>query len=669
MAEKKDTVKRRRRKIVTARMIKWCVVAVFVIGLAWLATWLLQRSLRTPAKKRAMQSWLDENLNADVSLLGDMSVRVNLVRQSRLVFHNTEIEHPNPIFPGKFARIGRMGAWAQPWAVLGVAAGRVSLLFNNTHFLFAQNESGEWSHQGLLQPLSVSDTAFPFPLPKVRDWRAEIQDSSLTIDRRGYELACKLGAHVAGRPGSDSVGVHVDDMDFTFGAIESPTRYTGSAGPIDLQVRLGDSRGERPIPVPGRCAVTVQSLPAAMLPFFLDGFPMEDAPGAFHGQIRYDSHDGADGVLVLDGDLNDVPLAVFGLPRNNPLRVTWPVGPNVDNLQAQIHMGPAGFGAFSLTIPLDENGRPTRLSMRGDIAALDGIPAFFTQYSRWPEWLSRMFPTVEWRTGSWRGFGWSGTNLQLVLTRSTAGLNLTGEGEMLGGRVRLAMSPDQELGPITVAAERLGAEQLSAMLGRLVPEQFRARISGAHVNLTWRGFPSADGGMEEWGTGMVWAKPVIDVHGSGRWWRLMEDVSGAVAAALPEWGGGDPTGLLDLSDVGAISLDQMSIVAEREAEGGVSVEFRAYGGAFGQATGIIERRRDGTVEGEFLLAGPSRLLQEVERANEDLALALDLLANDSPGLRVSFTMVDDGEVEFAFPFLDDARRIHEEMLRSGMIGP
>lgn len=668
MGEQREE-KKRKRRILTARLLKWCAVVVVLLGCAWLSIWLLQRALRAPARKRAMQSWLDENLNADVSLLGEMAVRINLVRRSRLLFDNTEIEHPNPIFPGKFARIGRMEARALPWSVAGLAPGHLDLYFNNARFLIAENESGEWSHLGLMKPLAVSNTPFPFPFPKVGDWRAELKASSFILARRGHELNIDLNGYIDGRPGRDVIGFHADDMGFSYGPLDPAQRQHGSAGPVNLQLRLGDERGELPLPVAGRCAAKVSSLPMSVLPFIIDGLPLGDAPGAFHGMIRYNELADAEGALQLDGELVDVPLTVFGLPRNNSLRVTWPVGPKRDDMQAQVHLGPAGFGAFTLNIGLGADGMPRSLNMRGDAAALDDIPLYFTKLSQWPDWLSRTFRVIEWNTGSWRGFGWSGRNLQLVLTRSTAGLNLTGEGEMLGGRVRLAMSPDQPDGPITIAAERLNAEQLSTRLSQLMPEPFRTRITGSHVNLTWRGFPDSEGAINEWGTGMVWAKPVIDVRASGAWWRCISELSRAVAAALPEWGGGDPSGLFALADVDAISLDQLSSVAERNEDGGMTVEFRAYGGAFGQATGIFERRRNGAVAGEFLLAGPSRLLQEVERANQELALALDLLANDSLGLRISFAMEPDEPLEFHFPFLDDARRVHEEMLRSGMVRP
>lgn len=668
MSEQHDTGKKRRMPF-TARTLKWCAAALLLLALAGLAIWLMQRALRTPARKRAMQSFLDENLNADVALLGNMSVRLNVLRRSRLVFENTEIDHPNPIFSGKFARIGRMDARVFPWAMAGLAPGHADLFLTDAHFLVAENDSGEWSHMGLMKPLAVNDTPFPFPLPKISDWRTEIRDGSVTVVRRGLDLKLGLNGHFDGRPDRDRIDFHADEMPFTFGPSDAAQPKRGSAGPVDLRLLLGRERGDLPLPVAGRCRVDVRGLPAATLPFFVDGLPLDDSPGAFDGVIRYDEHPDAAGTLALEGELVDVPLAIFGLPRQNPLRVVWPVGPKKDNLQAQIHLGPAGFGAFTMDIGLDGAGSPRNLVMRGDVGALDDLPALFTKYSWWPTWLSRTFGSVEWRTGAWRGFGWSGNNLLLTLTRSTAGLNLTGEGEMFGGRVRLSMTPDQHDSPITIAAERLNAEQLAAKLTQMLPEPFRVRLFGAHVNLTWRGFPSADGTIENWGSGLVWAKPVVDLPGSGEWWELMADVSQAIAEELPEWGGGNPAGLLALADVDAMHLDQLSAVAEHGADGTLTVEFRAYGGTFGQATGVVERLRSGAVQGELLLAGPSRLLREVEKANKEFALALELLANDSFGLRVAFHMEPDGELTFHFPFLDDARRVHDEMIGSGAARP
>ncbi len=659
-----DTPKKPTRR---SRLTRAGVLVLVLAGLGWLAGWLVQRSLGTPAQELAVRAWLDEHLNADVSLLDEMVVRLNFVRDSRLVLYNTEIEHPNPVFPEKFARIGRVGAWAPPLAVAGLLPGRLDIRFRDLKLAFEQGENGEWSHDGIMRPLAAGDTPFPFPLPEVSEWLVTLEESSLNLRRRGYELSLNLEGEIRGRPESEYVAARFGKNDFAFGRADAETALAGAAGPATLAVNLADA-GELPVPVAGRCELTVESLPVSTLPFFLQGIPMDEAPGVFNGVIRYDEHPHAAGALAMEGTLTDVPLGVFGLPRNAPFRLTWPIAPDGDGREAVMHIGPPGYGAFELAVKLDGKGGPRLLSMRGDVAALDAVPQFFTRYSRWPDWLSRAFPRVRWRTGSWRGFGWQGTNLELELSRSMAGLNLTGEGEMLGGRVRLSVAPDQPDAPITVAAERLDTGQLSSKLSQFLPDPFRAHIVGGHVNLTWRGFPSPEGTLEEWGTGMVWAKPVVDLSGCGRFWRVMTGVAGIVADALPGWGGGDPAELQAIARETSIPLDQLSIVSEKGGGGEMLVEFRAYGASFGQATGLAERRRDGAVEGEFRLAGASRLLEAVRRAQPELARALDFLANETPGLRISFRMEPGGELTFGHHFLDDAARIHRELTEAASGG-
>lgn len=652
------------------RYVRPVLVVLAVLALAWLATWLLQRSYQTPGKKRALQSWLDEKLNADVSLLGGLTVRTNLARKSRLFLHDVEIEHPNPLFPGKFARIRRVGCWAPPWAVAHLYPGTMDALFNRVRLTVEENDAGEWSTDGFMQPLAAGNTRFPFPMPLVSDWKGVVEDSSLTVSRRGYELTLMVDGTVSGRVGSGQLAFHDDRCEFTFGkAGDDADVAEGVAESLNLRLRLGENPGQLPRPIAGRCAARVRGLPLATLPFFIEGIPLDAAGGTFAGLIRYDELAGARGMFHLDGELADAPLAVFGLPRTAPIRVSWPIDPEDDGKEARIHLGPSGFGAFEITAPLDAGGNARQLVMRGDVADLDAVPALFTQYQRWPEWLSRAFPGIQWRSGSWRGFGWRGENLQLSLTRTTAGLNLSGDADMMGGRIRLAMTPGQTDAPITVSADRLDPMRLSARLSQMVPEPFRARINGPGVNLTWRGFPSATGELEEWGTGMVWSKPIVDVSASGDFWKSCGGVARAIAGALPEWGGGGDGELMALSREGGIPLEQLSIVSEADGAGGIGVEFRAYGEGFGLATGLVERRRDGTVEGEFLLSGPSALLRAVERANADFSHVLDLLANESPGLRVRFSMEPEGGLELSYPFLDDARRLARALRSSGEEAP
>lgn len=638
------------------------VVFFMLVCLISLAGWLYQRSLQTPNKKRALQSWMDERLNADVSIQGDMIVRTNILRDSRLFLHNVEVEHPNPIFLGKFARIGRAAFWAPLWAMTHIYPGRLDALFSRAFVTVEQSDFDEWSCEGLLQPLSMGQSRFPFPMPAISDWRALVEESALTLRRRGYELRVNLNCVLSGRPSSNQVAIHGESCGFTFGkTAEESKPFFGVASPINLRFRLGEKPGDLPLLVPGRCSVRVKNLPVTALPFFIGGIPMESTSGTFQGLIRYDEHPDATGALHVDGELNDAPLSALGLPRNTPFRLVWPIGPNSDNAQANLRMGPSGFGGFEMTVSLDSEGKPKQLGMRGDIVDLDALPAVFSKYSHWPDWLTRMFPRISLRTGSWRGFDWRGENLQLSLSRSTAGMNLSGEGEMMGGRVRLSMSPEQPDSPITIAAERLDPVRLSIRLSRALPEPFRVRINGSSVNLTWRGYPSPTGKWEEWGTGMVWAKPIVDISSSGEFWRIVSGISKAIADVVPEWGGGNVREILALSREGGLPLEQLSVVSESDNDGGVGVEFRAYGDSFGQATGLVERRSDGMVEGGFVLAGPSRLLRAVEKANPELAHVLELLANESAGLRIRFTMEPDGTLTFSYPFLDDALKLREEL--------
>lgn len=635
-----------------------------VVFFAWLAAWLVQRSLATPAKLRAMQSWLDENLNADVSLLGDMTVRLNLVRDSRLVVSDTEIEHPNPTFSGKFATINRISTRASPLAMAWILPRELDIRIDNLNLLLEQAENGEWSHDGLMRPLASGETPFPFLLPKISRWKANVDSGSFTVRRRGYELKLGLAGDVEGRPGGGRIAVRAPRLEYAFGRV-GVDGGGGSVrtGAIDaLNLTLSQSRaGDMPVPVPGRAEARVSNLPVSTLPFFVQAIPTDEVPGVFNGLVRYAEHPGAAGALFMEGELNDVPLGVFGLPRNAPVRLTWPIAPGTDGLPATVHMGPSGYGAFTMTADLARDGLPRRLSLKSDIAALDDIPAFFTLHSRWPDWLSRVFPALVWQTGTWRGFGWQGTNLVLELSRSMTGLTLNGEAGLFGGNVRLSMTPDQPEAPITIAAERLDSAQLSLRLSQMLPDALKASVTGGGVTATWRGFPSSTGSLDEWGAGMVWAKPVIDLNNSGAFWLAMAGAALPVAGALPEWGGGEAGELLGLAAASTMELDQFSIVPERYPDGSMGVEFRGYGGAFGQVTGVLERRADGTIEGEFLLAGTSRLLEALSRANADLATALYFLANDAEGLRVSFIMPPGGEMSFSHHFLDDAKRIRAEI--------
>ena len=168
---------------------------------------------------------------------------------------------------------------------------------------------------------------------------------------------------------------------------------------------------------------------------------------------------------------------------------------------------------------------------------------------------------------------------------------------------------------------------------------------------------------------MVFARPVIDVAASGEWWKGLTDMPLAIAGVLPEWGGGDDSRLQLAAAETIVRMDQLSLVGEKDASGGMVVEFRVYGDSFGQATGILEKHPGGMIEGEFLLAGPSAMLDAVEAANPEFGAALRLLAHDSLGLRVVFRTDMDGRPVFSYPFLQDARLIHEDLKREGASRP
>lgn len=651
------------------RLARWVPVCLLATAVAWLGTWLYQRSLMSGNKRRAMQLWMDENLNADVSLLKEVEVRINLLRRSRLTLKNVEIEHPNPLFPGKFVVASRLEGRCSPFALSKLYPGRLELDFEDFTVSLEENENGEWSTDGILRPLAAPNAPFPFPLPKVSDWNAELEGGTLKVRRRGYEFSLGVDAQLRGRPGRDRIALHARPSSFSLARDGFDKVATGSLIHAECRLLRGQGEDELPTPIPGLCAAGVDGLPVAVLPFLFPGMPLSDPNGHFTGAIRFDEAPDAEGVVVADGELRDVPLSVFGLPRHAPVRLTWPVRPKGEKSAAHLRMGPPGFGAFEIHMPLDSSGAPRLLSMRGDVAALDDLPSLFIKHSLWPDWLSRSFPAIEWRSRKWLGFGWSGDNLQLNLSRTTAGMNLTGEAEMMNGRVRVALVPDQDDTPIVMAAERVDAQLLALKLSQMVPKPFHVQLSGAHANLTWSGLVDERNGLTEWGTNMVFAKPVVDLSASGTWWKGLYGVTESIIRALPEWGGGDDSELRRIFEKTGIELDQLSIVAERMADGKFELDFRAYGDSFGQVTGMIERYPDGTAEGEYLLAGTSGVIAAVERVNPDFALVLDLLANDSLGLRVLFHIPPGGEPVFSYPFLEDAKQVRDDLVREGLLTP
>ncbi len=651
-----------RRFLFSRRALRWGAVLVAAAAAVALALWLAERSFASPARKRAVQAWLDGAINADVAVLGDMRMRLNLFRDSGLVLTDVEIEHPNPVFPGKLARIGRLGAWAPPWSAAGILPGSVAFLAENVRIGIEQAASGEWSHDGLMQPLDAAHAEMPFPMPNIRHWDMDIKNGHLDLRRRGYALELDADARVAGRAGREWFHLGANSVPFAFGRADAEERKTGTLDRIGLRLLFGDGVASLPVPVPGQCEALVSGLPVSILPFLATGIPMEDSAGVFNGVIRYDTNGDAAGTVFVDGELRDAPLAVFGLPRNSPLRLSWPIAPKPGaKIRADLRMGPSGFGAFTMTIPLADDGRPEGLNVRGDVAALDEIPGFFLQYPLWPDWLSRTFPLIEWRAGKWRGFGWEGEDIVLSLSRGAAGMNLSGTANLLGGRARLTMAPGQDGVPVTVASESLDGAAVAERLSRQLPAQFRTKIRGSAASASVRGLPDGGGGLSEWEAGIVWSDPVVDVAASGSWWASLARVPEAMAMALPEWGGGDGAELRALAGAKEFALRQLSVVAKKTADGALSVEFRAFGDAVGQAAGLLEYHPDGTIEGEVLVTGESGGLAAVERANPEFARVLRLLANGSTGLRMAFRHDAERGGEFIFPFLRDALTLRESL--------
>jgi hypothetical protein len=149
---------------------------------------------------------------------------------------------------------------------------------------------------------------------------------------------------------------------------------------------------------------------------------------------------------------------------------------------------------------------------------------------------------------------------------------------------------------------------------------------------------------------------------SGEWWGGLIGVAKKISDALPAWGGGDAGGILGLTTLPELRPGQISIVANRNESGQFGLEFRSHGQIFGQMAGYLEKNGDSGWEGEILLFGPSRLIDETAKANPDLGRAISGLANGS-GLRMTFQIDAEGSLMFDFPFLQEA-----EALMGGMPG-
>lgn len=645
--------------------LRWGLAVLLLAGFAWLAVWLTERTYKSANKRRNLQSWLEDSLNTDVSILDGMVVRLNLVRPSRLELRKVEVDHPNAIFPGKFVTLDRVGVWPPPWSVFHLWDSRLDIAAEGMVVNIEENESGEWNTAGLMNPLAAADSAFPFPIPKFTRWRATLSGTELVFSRPDGELRFDMDAEITGAVGGDEVTLRARNVAFNYVLDEGEAGRSGGIDAFTLTARLGRRAGGSPSIVPVHCEARIRDLPISMLPFLFGRIPLERTPGLFTGQLALKETAAGSGShqLTIAGEIRDAPLSLFGLPGTAAVRVDWPFGRAAADGEARMHFGPSGFGGFDMSIPLDSQGKPRLLAMRGDVAALDDLPSLLTRHSRWLDWLSLTFPAVEWHSGKWLGFGWSGNDMQLALTRTGAGLNLSGEAELLQGKVRLAMTPGQGPGQITLAAEKMDAQLLAVKLSQTLPEWYRVPLTGQGASFTWRGTYADEGGERNggWSLALVFAKPVIDPKGGGEWWRRLLDVPVAIADALPGWGGGDPEPLRRFGAGGPLALEQLSVVTERAPSGAKRVEFVTFGERLGEAGGWFEDRPGKPVAGEIYFTGDSALLSAVEKANRIFGLTLRLLAKRSLGLRLTFAVDPEKGPEFKLPFLDDAKSLGMEL--------
>lgn len=262
------------------------------------------------------------------------------------------------------------------------------------------------------------------------------------------------------------------------------------------------------------------------------------------------------------------------------------------------------------------------------------------------------------------GYGWEGENFRLSLSRSTGGMNLLGEADMMGGQAKMAVNPGKELPlRVTVAAKNLDGRALAAKLSKLVPDPWAASLTGGRASLTWRGALAPPGEKGEWNFGFVLSKPEIDVAASGEWWRKLFALPGVIADALPAWGGGDEASLREAMNPARFGFDQLSIVSVSDEDTGVRVEFVAQGPEGGEAGGWVEKTGEGGARGELFIVGSARIVDAARKANPELGKVLGMLSGTPEGLHVSFTYLPDRGLEFTYPFLQDAQRIRGELER------
>ncbi|GEM_PF-2874921 len=644
------------------RFIHWLIPLVVVVGGVFLAAWLAQRAMNSNVRQRAFQDWLDENLNADVSLLNYTRLRLNILRDSRFYIRNLEVEHPTPLFSGKFFTLGEMIARVPFYSFYRLKPGIVQLDLKAPKVQIEQGEGGEWSFDGLMSPLSAKTSEFPYPMPLFSGFRAQIRDGEFSVRKRGFELKIRVNAEVETSRDSRRLVIRAPDIPFVFTHLESEQELTGNFS-IPAATVLFELDGDKVRLRPDNSEVRVNNLPAAALPFFFGRMPLEAIPGFFSGLARfYEDSDGANWVK-LEGEVADAPLAAFGLPRSAPLKMDLPFGDSDRERTALIRLGPSGFGGFDIHLPIGSDGRTERLEMQCDVVSLEDLSASFVSKRGWSAWLPGLISNITWNARQWRGYGWEGNNLTLAITRSASGLNALAEADLFEGKARSALTLGQGRETvITAAAERIDAKQFATRISRLLPPAWQVSLAGGKGNLTWRGtLPQYSDGKGYWAFNVVLAKSTIDLANSGAWWKIASSIPQAIVDELPRWGGGDAGPLSEIAALSTAVFEQLSVVSDWEEGLGTRVDYVAHIDGSNEMRGWIAFAPDGRANGEARLAGPAVLLNAVAVANPEFAEVLTLLAGTGEGLRTTFTYDPEKGLEFSHPFLQDALRLREEM--------
>ncbi len=548
------------------RFIRWIIPLVALVGGVFLAAWLAQRAMNSNVRQRAFQDWLDENLNADVSQLEYTRLRLNLLRNSRFYVRGLEVEHPTPLFPGKMFTLGEMIARVPFHSFYRIAPGVARVDLVKPKIQLEQGESGEWSFDGFMNPLSPKTTDFPYPMPLFSGFKAWIHEGELSVRRRGFELKFSIDAEVETSNDAKRLVIRAPEIPFTFTHLESEQQMTGSLA-IPAATVLCELDGEMLSLRPDNSEVRVNNLPAAALPFFFGRMPLETIPGFFSGLARFYEDADKENWVRLEGEVSDAPLAAFGLPRSAPLKMELPFGESSRERTASIRLGPSGFGGFDIQMPVGSDGRTDRLDMQCDVVSLEDLSASFVSRRGWSAWLPALISNITWNARQWRGYGWEGNNLTLAITRNAAGLNALAEADLFEGKARSALTLGQGRETvITTAAEKIDAKQFVNRMSRILPPPWQASLSGGGKgNLTWRGtLPQYSDGKGYWAFNVVLVKSTVDLANSGEWWRIMSSIPQVIVDELPRWGGGDPQALMALAGITSATFEQLSVVSDWE---------------------------------------------------------------------------------------------------------